>query len=135
MILHSDEQALEHPIVGGSEAGEVRAVRWRSEAGVPPPKRVVVADDRMTADAAYRLALMYHNGQGVSKDTTQALPWYQKAAEKGIAEAQYNLAVIYATVPFIAAALGWLVMRERPTTGAVTSSSLRSWGPHGRVRA
>jgi SAM-dependent methyltransferase len=30
-------------------------VLWH-EAGVPPPKRVVVADDRMKADAAYRLA-------------------------------------------------------------------------------
>lgn len=29
---------------------------WRSEAGLPPPRRVAVADDRMTADAAFRLA-------------------------------------------------------------------------------
>jgi len=29
---------------------------WRSEAGVAPPRRVVVADDTLTADAAYRLA-------------------------------------------------------------------------------
>jgi drug/metabolite transporter (DMT)-like permease len=33
-----------------------------------------------------------------------------------------HVAVIYATVPFIAAALSWLAMRERPTTGAVVSS-------------
>ncbi|MFD1556838.1 methyltransferase [Paraburkholderia silviterrae] len=33
-----------------------RTVRWRSEAGVPAPKRVVVADDRTTADTAYRIA-------------------------------------------------------------------------------
>ncbi|WP_322047104.1 class I SAM-dependent methyltransferase [Paraburkholderia sp. J67] len=33
-----------------------RTLRWRSEAGVPAPKRVVVADDRTTADVAYRLA-------------------------------------------------------------------------------
>lgn len=32
------------------------AARWRSEAGVPPPRRVTVVDDRITADAAYRLA-------------------------------------------------------------------------------
>ncbi|MBK9021781.1 MAG: class I SAM-dependent methyltransferase [Sulfuritalea sp.] len=32
------------------------SLRWHSEAGVPPPRRVVVADDRMTADAAWRLA-------------------------------------------------------------------------------
>ena len=29
---------------------------WRSEAGLAPPKRVVIADDALTADAAYRLA-------------------------------------------------------------------------------
>nr|WP_241014830.1 class I SAM-dependent methyltransferase [Burkholderia sp. Ac-20379] len=31
-------------------------MRWRSEAGSPPPRRVAVADDTTTADAAYRLA-------------------------------------------------------------------------------
>ena len=36
--------------------GADHAVRWRSEAGVQPPKRAVPADDRLTADAAYRLA-------------------------------------------------------------------------------
>nr|WP_303629598.1 class I SAM-dependent methyltransferase [Burkholderia glumae] len=36
--------------------GVERALRWRSEAGLPPPKRVVIADDTTTADAAYRLA-------------------------------------------------------------------------------
>ncbi len=34
----------------------VHTALWRSEAGNPPPKRVVIADDRTTADAAYRLA-------------------------------------------------------------------------------
>lgn len=38
------------------EDGVTQVARWRSEAGVPPPRRVEVADDRMTADAAYRLA-------------------------------------------------------------------------------
>ncbi len=38
------------------ERGDVRWARWRSDSGTPPPKRVVVADDTMTADAAYRLA-------------------------------------------------------------------------------
>lgn len=39
-----------------SEAGEQRTAHWRSENGTPPPRRVVVADDRMKADTAYRLA-------------------------------------------------------------------------------
>ena len=42
--------------VSWKEKGETRFARWRSEGGTPPPKRVVVADDRMKADAAYRLA-------------------------------------------------------------------------------
>jgi len=46
----------EYPVVSWSEGDETRSARWRSESGVPPPKRVVIADDRMTADAAYRLA-------------------------------------------------------------------------------
>ena len=39
-----------------TEAGAERSARWHSESAMPPPKRVVIADDRMTADAAYRLA-------------------------------------------------------------------------------
>ena len=39
-----------------SEQGEVHSARWRSEAGNPPPRRVMIADDTLKADAAYRLA-------------------------------------------------------------------------------
>ena len=44
------------PHIHWEEDGENRSARWRSESGNPPPKRVVIADDQMTADAAYRLA-------------------------------------------------------------------------------
>ncbi len=33
-----------------------RVARWRSEAGAAPPKNVVIADDRLPADVAYRYA-------------------------------------------------------------------------------
>jgi methylase of polypeptide subunit release factors len=46
----------EFPVLHWTEAGTPHSARWRSEAAVPPPKRVVVADDRMNADTAYRLA-------------------------------------------------------------------------------
>jgi methylase of polypeptide subunit release factors len=46
----------DHPAIHWSEDGEARSARWRSESGAPPPKRVVTADDRMTADDAYGLA-------------------------------------------------------------------------------
>jgi methylase of polypeptide subunit release factors len=39
------------------EGGAERTAQWRSESGWPAPKKVVVADDTMNADAAYRLAL------------------------------------------------------------------------------
>ena len=41
---------------GGVSGGAAQAAFWRSEAGLPPPKRVQLADDTLTADAAYRLA-------------------------------------------------------------------------------
>lgn len=45
-----------HPLLTWIEAGKEQSARWRSESGATPPKRVVIADDTMTADAAYRLA-------------------------------------------------------------------------------
>jgi SAM-dependent methyltransferase len=45
-----------HSVVHWTEGGEACSARWRSERGAPPPKRVVIADDRMNADAAYGLA-------------------------------------------------------------------------------
>jgi methylase of polypeptide subunit release factors len=44
------------PLIHWNENGIDQSARWRSESGTPPPKRVQIADDRMTADAAYRLA-------------------------------------------------------------------------------
>ena len=45
-----------HPQLHWNENGAEHSARWRSESGMPPPKRVVIADDRTTADQAYRLA-------------------------------------------------------------------------------
>ncbi|GAC1546889.1 MAG: class I SAM-dependent methyltransferase [Collimonas sp.] len=46
----------EPPMIHWIEEDQPRSARWRSENGNPAPKRVVIADDRMTADTAYRLA-------------------------------------------------------------------------------
>lgn len=46
----------EYPTISWNEADEQRSARWRSEAGNPAPKRVVIADDTLAADAAYKLA-------------------------------------------------------------------------------
>lgn len=44
------------PEIHWEENQTPHAARWRSESGAAPPKRVVVADDTMTADMAYRQA-------------------------------------------------------------------------------
>jgi methylase of polypeptide subunit release factors len=44
------------PLIHWVEAGVACSARWCSERGVAAPRRVVIADDQMTADAAYRLA-------------------------------------------------------------------------------
>ena len=61
-----------------SEAGAEQTARWRSENAVAPPKRIVIADDRMTANAAYRLAsegtgLMWRGDFQNAKQLLQAL--------------------------------------------------------------
>ncbi|WP_295990531.1 class I SAM-dependent methyltransferase [Rugamonas sp.] len=43
-LIHWTENDIQH------------SARWRSESGMPAPKRVAIADDRMNADTAFRLA-------------------------------------------------------------------------------
>jgi hypothetical protein len=44
------------PPISWTEDGEPRSLRWQSEAGTAPPKRIIVTDDRISADEACRLA-------------------------------------------------------------------------------
>ena len=39
-----------------TEDGVEHSARWRSESGMPAPKKVVIANDQTAADVAYRLA-------------------------------------------------------------------------------
>jgi uncharacterized protein len=47
--------------------------------------------DQGLAVAQFNLGLMYANGQGVSKDETEAMRWYRLAADQGRSDAQYQL--------------------------------------------
>jgi methylase of polypeptide subunit release factors len=47
---------VDAPRIEWTEDGALRQARWRSERGAPPPKRVIVADDTLSADAAFDLA-------------------------------------------------------------------------------
>jgi methylase of polypeptide subunit release factors len=50
------DQTAAAPLIRWTENDAERSARWRSEAGMPPPRRVAIADDRISADAAYRYA-------------------------------------------------------------------------------
>lgn len=43
-------------LIHWTENDAPHSARWRSESGMPAPKRVTIADDRMNADTAFRLA-------------------------------------------------------------------------------
>lgn len=42
--------------ISWTEGGNTVHAQWHSEKGMPPPKKLLIADDTLTADAAYRLA-------------------------------------------------------------------------------
>ncbi len=47
------------------------------------------------APAQHNLATMYAIGNGVERNFSEALKWFQKAAEQGIAESQFSLGLAY----------------------------------------
>ena len=47
---------IDFPLIHWNVDGVEKSARWRSENSTAPPKKVVIADDRMKADDAYHLA-------------------------------------------------------------------------------
>ena len=58
----------------------------------PDPETLRAKADQGDAWAQLNLGAAYDNGIGVPRDLEKAIYWYQKAAEQGLAEAQFNLA-------------------------------------------
>ena len=54
--MHASAELLSTSLIVWNEDDKDCSARWQSDAGLAPPKRVVVADDTLTADSAYRLA-------------------------------------------------------------------------------
>ena len=52
----SNNTATDTATLHWTNAGAPCSAQWRSERGAPPPKKLLLADDTITADAAYRLA-------------------------------------------------------------------------------
>ena len=66
------------PVICWIESGESWSALWRSESGVLPPKRVVIADDSISADVAYRFAcegtaMLWHGDFNNARQLLQAL--------------------------------------------------------------
>ncbi|MEV7808115.1 hypothetical protein AB0O28_34725 [Microbispora sp. NPDC088329] len=53
---HVDHEEYVVSTIHWTESRIARSARWHSESAAPPPRRIVVADDRMKAGTAYRLA-------------------------------------------------------------------------------
>jgi TPR repeat protein len=51
--------------------------------------------DKGLAVAQFNVALMYDNGQGISRDEAEAMKWYRLAADQGRDDAQYQLGHLY----------------------------------------
>jgi TPR repeat protein len=66
-----------------------------------------------------RLAEMYINGRGISKNESEAVRLYQRAAELGDAEGRYQLAMVYFNGRGIAKndSLGLVWLRRSATQG------------------
>jgi methylase of polypeptide subunit release factors len=54
--MHAPAELPPASLIAWNEGDKDCSSRWQSDAGLVPPKRVVVADDTLTADSAYRLA-------------------------------------------------------------------------------
>lgn len=58
--------------------------------------RVKASADKGSAEAQFKLGMMYANGVGVKQDPEKAAKWHRKAAEQGLPRAQYQLGLDYA---------------------------------------
>ena len=56
----------------------------------------LMAAEQGDAAAQVLVANMYRIGEGVQRDSAEAIRWYEKAAEQGNADAQYNLGLMHA---------------------------------------
>jgi TPR repeat protein len=85
-------QAADAVIAGGYEDGVAAYKRGDFAAA----KRLwLQSGEKGDAKAQFGLALIYFLGQGVNVNMAAALDWCQKAADQGLAAAQYELGQIY----------------------------------------
>ena len=71
-----------------------KALELFTKAASPKPE-AISPYKKGYAPAQHNLATMYANGTGVKQNFTEALKWFQIAAEQGIAESQFSLGLAY----------------------------------------
>jgi methylase of polypeptide subunit release factors len=89
------------PVIEWIESEKPFSFLWRSESGVRPPGRVVIADDSLNADAAYRLAASgtailwrgdFNNARQMLQALSRRLERRLRSAERRIPEPMPSLA-------------------------------------------
>jgi TPR repeat protein len=94
-LLH---QAADH---GFMAAEELLGIFLERGLGVGQPSPLEAIDwyekavEQGSQDAATNIALMYEDGIGIPKDSSQALTWFGRTAEGGAPAAHYSLVLVY----------------------------------------
>ncbi|MBP6899306.1 MAG: class I SAM-dependent methyltransferase [Burkholderiaceae bacterium] len=119
----------DHPTLSWTDAdGASHTVRWRSESGARPPKRVQLVDDQLNADTAYRLACEgtgllwcgdFHNAKLLLQALTRRVerkPHKPKAAAQAATPTLARASAAPASGPFVRKAKA--VEADSAATGA-----------------
>jgi len=88
--------ALAASVTPNADADLYRAARLHK--GGDTPAAVVIWQkwaQQGNVDAAYNLAVIYQNADGVAYDAATALRWYRQAAERGDKASQFQLGLMY----------------------------------------
>ena len=84
----------------GNEIGLYRKLDGKPAAleNACPHRKLPLSMGRIKGDAVAQsnLGFMYSNGEGVAENDAEAVKWFRKAADQGLAEAQNNLGLMYA---------------------------------------
>ncbi|WP_104088260.1 class I SAM-dependent methyltransferase [Arthrobacter sp. GMC3] len=97
--MSTDLGANAAPVISWIQDGQEHSARWRSINGSPAPKNVVLVDDSLTADDAYRLAAQgkamlwggdYHNARQLLSAMARRTPAGKKRDGENVADAFYR---------------------------------------------
>lgn len=95
MVAHDGSSSVPMSTISWTEDDVVHSARWHSESDADAPARVVVADDRMKADTAYRLACEgtallwrgdYQNARGLLQAMGRRIDRKQRPGGADVAE-------------------------------------------------